>query len=116
MPFTQSFNNVVNVYNVDGNLILSPASTGDDLTVQLTTIQNELNRAGSLPDNIRAEISAALTEAAVAARSPAPDKKRIAEKIETAGKLIESTSGLADGIVKLAPTLFGIAKWAAACL
>lgn len=111
MGFKQEYHHVVNVYNINGDLILSAESTREDLAEQLQRIKKELSELPGLPSSTRDQVAAALDEAAKASRSQTPDKKGIADKINNAGTLIEKTSGIAENAIKLAKTLFTIASW-----
>jgi hypothetical protein len=116
MAFNQTYQQVGNVYNIDGNLILSSASTRDDLIEQLRRIQHELDAFVSLPKTTRLQVAGSLADAASAAKTPSADKKSVAATIENAGKVLQSTTGVAENAVKLANTLFTMAKWVAAFL
>jgi hypothetical protein len=116
MSFNQTYQNVGSVYNVNGDLILSSASTRDDLADQLQRIKRELNKLPDLSSTTRDEVSATLDKAARESKSPATSKSSIVDQINTAGTLLKKSSGMAENAVKLAETLFKIATWVGAIL
>ena len=99
----------------DGNSVVF-SDRQKRFAVKLRRIQHELDAFPGLPETTRLQVAGSLAEAASAAKSPNVDKTSVAATIENTGKVLQSTTGVAENVVKLANTLFTMAKWVAAFL
>ena len=115
--FEQHFHGPVeNVYNVNGDLILSKSSTAPDLARELKTLRAQVAELPKLDAPAKETTVKAVDAAIEEAQKPKPQKIEIQKHLDTAASTIEKTQGVADKGLKLAETLLKIGKWAAVML
>jgi hypothetical protein len=109
--FEQHYNQVENVYNVNGDLILSKGSTAADLARQLASLRQEVARLPGMDPQSRETSLKAVDAAIEESRRPKPKGIEIQKHLDNAASVIEKSQGLAENGLKLAQTLFSIGKW-----
>lgn len=114
--FEQHFHGpVYNVYNVNGDLILTEGSTAADLARELRMLRSQVEALTELQTPKGAAVKA-IDTAIAEAEKPIPRGSEIRKHLEAAASTIEKTQGIADKGLKLAETLLKIGKWAVALL
>lgn len=117
MGFNQQYQGPIqNVYNVEGNLVLSGNSAAPDLVRQLTTLQQEIASLKGLDTAAHKVIEGEVVAAEAEGRSADPDGDLIKTHLEKAAGILEGASGVAERGGKLVKTLVDVGKWAAATL
>lgn len=107
---------VENVYNVNGDLLLSKTSNAADVKRELKKLRMQLEELRELDANAKETSVRAVEEAIEETQKPKPKAIEIKKHLDTAASAIEKTQGIADNGLKLAKTLFNIGKWAVALL
>jgi len=116
LAFTQTYQSVTNVYNVEGTLVLTAQSKPDDLAQQIAAVRAALAAEPALDAPTRAQAAAELDKAEAASKAEKPDGTTIKGHLESAGKMLTSAASVASGAATIAKTLFALGTWAAAVL
>ena len=115
--FEQHFHGPVeNVYNVNGDLILTKGSTATDVARELKTLRTEIAEFKELGAPAKEASVKAIDAAITETQKPKPQPIEIQKHLDTAASAIEKTQGIADKGLKLAETLLKIGKWVVALL
>jgi hypothetical protein len=111
--FIQTYTHVAgDVYNVNGDLILTKTSTKDDFVREVRKLKEQLAALEELPGQDRHELESQLEETAEEAAAPTPRRDRIVERLNAVKERLDSLEGAAGSAVKLATTIGSVAVWA----
>lgn len=102
------------VYNVNGDLILTENSTREDFSHALADLKSEISQLNDLPTELKQQVSQSLEQAAKAAELPQAEKDSIVECLDTAKDILDSVKNTVDGARKIAKTIKKIGGWVAA--
>ena len=113
MQLTQHFHGPVhNVYNVDGNLILSSESKAPDLIREIENLRAAVAALPALAQPARETIDARLTAAKTEGNAPRPRGATLKTDLDDAAAILKGATGAAEQAGKLAKTLGDIGEWA----
>jgi hypothetical protein len=113
--FVQTFHGPVqNVYNVNGDLLLSPQSSTPDFQKTLQELKRQIDGLLELDPERRKELSADLDAAARETAREKPAKGVIVARLSTVQAMLEATKETVKGAWDVAKIVAQAAAWAAA--
>src|SRR5262245_14027167 len=112
MTFHQHFERVENVYNVGGDLVLTPNSSAAEFARMVEGLRADLARLEGLDEARRAQVDRELAGSATDARAPSPPKRRIAERLTAAAGTLRSLGEGTGAALNLAKIVADAASWA----
>lgn len=102
------------VYNINGDLILTKESSRDDFSKALADLTGELGKLKDMPAELKQQVTESLNQAAKTAEKPDAEKEAIVEFLDTAKDVLSTVKKTVDGAKKLAKTITRVAGWVAA--
>jgi hypothetical protein len=102
------------VYNTAGDLILSKESSRGDFVKALEDLKAEIGKLNDLPAGQREEIHGDLNAAIQEAKSEAPSKPTLVNRLNTVKAALESMKDTVQGAWNVAKTVTSVVGWAAA--
>ena len=106
------YGKVHNVYNVNGDLILSDQSDISDMARELKALRDQLADEPSVSKKVRERAVSEIETAIEESRSAKPEAPKIQQWLESAANTLKGAQGVGKSALDLAKTIGAVAEWA----
>ena len=103
--FNQHYEHVDNVYNIAGSLNLAQSPGKDEFLAALRAFKAEVEKAKDLPELDAADIEDNVQGAIRTVDRAQPDKPRLADKLQSAKKVLDGLTGSTQSALALGALL-----------
>ena len=105
-----------NVYQIAGDLVLTPESSRMDFARAVEIVRAELTAAQGIDEPARRELTDQLSQTAAEARTPKPDKDTITSGLTRTRDRLRALGGAASAVLDVATKVGDLLSWASEAL